>query len=259
MPSRPFFVFLNYFDAHFPYKAPAPFDKEFGSGGPMPDPSDRRLWTTKEIRRTIEEYDGALRYLDNQLGELCDALKAKGLSDNTLIAITSDHGEEFGEHGLYEHGNSLYLPLLHVPLILSFPKEIPSGIRISQTVSLLDLPATLLELAGLGTHALGGHSLADYWRNTSRAPSVSSAAIAEVEQGINLPIFVPASPGPMRSVILGHMHYIRNGDGTEEVYNFADDPEESENLSQRAYAQGMLNQARTALLKANTNSHGITF
>src|SRR5262249_3466064 len=144
-PQKPFFAFLNYFDAHGPYLPPPPFNRKFGDGGPQPDLMVRRTWSPQEIQRSIDAYDGALSYLDEQLGILLDKLKNQHLLENTLIVVTSDHGEQFGEHGLFDHANSLYRPLLHVPLVISYPPRVPASIRISHPVTLVNLPSTILD------------------------------------------------------------------------------------------------------------------
>ena len=74
----------------------------------------------REIEEEINAYDGALAYLDQQLGILFNKLEEKGVLDRTIIIITADHGEEFGEHRVFDHGNSLYFPSVHVPLLIFF-------------------------------------------------------------------------------------------------------------------------------------------
>ncbi|MGH9902711.1 MAG: sulfatase, partial [Pyrinomonadaceae bacterium] len=125
--GRPFFAFLNYYDAHDPYLPPAPYDRKFGPGraegkhSPLHhfvwDPAARnRKLSPQEVRTEIDAYDGAISYLDHQLGLLFDELGRRGLLENTLVVVTSDHGEEFGEHGGAYHGTSLYEEQVRVPL-----------------------------------------------------------------------------------------------------------------------------------------------
>jgi len=92
-------------------------------------------------------YDGELAYLDQQIGNLVNFLKDKHIFDNTLLIVTSDHGENFGEHGLAVHPLCLYDSLLRVPLIISCPALIPKGQKISSLVSLVDIYPTVLEAA----------------------------------------------------------------------------------------------------------------
>ena len=87
------------------------------------------------------------------------------------MIVTSDHGEQFGEHGLIEHGNSLYWPVLHVPLVISFPGRVPEGQSVAEPVSLADLPTTVLDLLRLpNTQAFPGASLARCWKDGKDAP-----------------------------------------------------------------------------------------
>ena len=221
---------------------------DFGPGGPLPDITVRRTWNAQQIQRSMDAYDGAVAYVDDQLGRLLDNLKGQGLLDNTIVVVTSDHGEQFGEHGLFDHANSLYRPLLHVPLVLSFPPRLPAGTRVRQPVSLVDLAATILDLIpAAGGPTLPGQSLAPHWDPESASRIQERFLFAEVSKGINLPAWVPVSKGRMLSVVVDGMHYIRNGDGTEEFYDFDRDLAESENLAARPDAQAKLAAARKAV------------
>lgn len=247
-PQRPFFAFLNYFDAHAPYLPPSPFDVKFGNGGPQADITVRRYWSQEQIQRSNDAYDGTIAYLDQQVGALLTTLKTQGVLENTLVVVTSDHGEQFGEHGLFDHGNGLYRPVLHVPLVISFPTHVPAGIRVSQPVSLIDLGATIMDLTNAtnGDSVFPGETLSDYWHspllNQKQRPLV-----AEVSKAINMPDWLPATKGNMQSVIVGGMHFIRNGDGTEELYDFEHDVAEAHNLAGLTEFHAALEEARRAL------------
>lgn len=97
-------------------------------------------------------YDGELAYLDRQIGHLVDFLQEAGIFDNTLLIITSDHGENFGDHGLAVHPLCLYDSLLRVPLIISYPVSMPRKKKISSVVSLVDIYPTILEAAKAKEH-----------------------------------------------------------------------------------------------------------
>jgi arylsulfatase A-like enzyme len=225
-PDRPYFAFLNYYCAHDPYAPPAPFHRQFAAQEPPTRRVNTGRHTAEEVRGLQDAYDGAVAYVDSEIGRLYDELKRRGQLDNTLIIITSDHGEEFGEHGQLGHGNSLYLPSLHVPLLVLFPGRVPQGVRVPQAVTLRDLPATIVDLLGLAdTLSFPGHSLRPTWDATGNAASgVSSPLISQVEFARNLPSWYPISRGDMKSIVVDPYHYIRNGDGTEELYDIRKDP-----------------------------------
>jgi arylsulfatase A-like enzyme len=248
--ERPFFAFLNYFDAHQPYRSPPPFNT---TGGRTPDLSKRRTWSAQEIQRSRDAYDSAIAYVDEEVSSVIDHLRDLNLLDNTLIVITSDHGEQFGEHGLFDHGNSLYRAVLEVPLVMRLPSRIPAGLRVPAPVSLVDLPATILGLvAPDAAAALPGRSLAQHWTPSLSASVLPAPAISDISKGINLPAWVPVSKGRMRSVVLDGVHYILNGDGSQELYDFVNDPGETNNLIERADMQGKLAAARHALDQAGS-------
>jgi predicted AlkP superfamily pyrophosphatase or phosphodiesterase len=78
----------------------------------------------------LDRYDGGIAYEDSIIGSIVERLRARGDLERTILVVTSDHGEQFGEHGLDSHGNSLYLPLLHVPLMVRAPGRAPAGQRV---------------------------------------------------------------------------------------------------------------------------------
>ena len=250
----PFFLFLNYFDAHEPYLAPPPFDAEFGRrGSRRRSPLHHFLWdpavgsmSDAEVREEMGAYDGAIAYLDAQLSRLFDELDRRGLAENLLVVVTADHGEELGEHGLFDHGNSLYLPALHVPLIISFPPRVPAGRRVVAPVSLNDLAATIVDLLDISSGAsIPGGSLARFWSETP--PIEPVPALSEVSRGINTPEEFPVSRGDMKSLVDAGHHYIRDGDGSEELYATEDDPDEQIDLATGSEAASVLARLRITL------------
>jgi arylsulfatase A-like enzyme len=244
--EKPFFAFLNYFDAHFPYRTPPPYDRRFGTGGPPLDLSDRTTWSAEEIQYVVDGYDSSLAYIDLELDRLFGALEEKGLLENTLIVVTSDHGEHLGEHGLIGHGNSLYRSVLEVPLLMSFRGRMPQGIRIRDAVSLADLPATILDLAGLEGTSIPGQSLTLAWQ-LGGLQGRATLPFAEVSKGINTPEWEPVHTGPLKSIVASGMHYIRHSDGREELYDFERDAAETNDLSSRPESRPGLEEARRAL------------
>lgn len=225
--ERPFFVFMNYMDAHAPYRSPASYRARFGVR-----PEDvvldwREGLDPAALAGTEAAYDAALGYLDDEVDRLLRAaVTANGRE--TLVVVTSDHGEFFGEHGLIGHGNALYLPVLHVPLLMAGP-GVPVGRVVQGWASLADLPATLLELVTGDPGPLGGVSLARRWEEDPSADPHPVAAV--LEGGDWLSPWEPGSRGFMTSVLEGPWHYIRNGDEVEELYDVAADPDEHLDLA----------------------------
>lgn len=227
--DRPFYAMLNFLDAHEPYMPPAPFDRMFG------DPSVRRNelnrhqlrltvrlgrneMTAAEVQAELDAYEGTIAYIDAQVGRILDALEARGLADNTIVIVTSDHGEHFGEHDLHLHGNSLYMPAIAVPLILAFGDNIPRS-RIDAGVSIRDIPATVMDLAGL-PNPFPGTTLRRYWAAPS--PFRPTPLLSELTAIAGAPTW--------KSILLGQYHYIWHENSPEEVYDLAADPHEQQNL-----------------------------
>jgi arylsulfatase A-like enzyme len=245
---EPFFVFLNYFDAHEPYAPPAPYDLMYTQGRP----STRHVFTGKQhtaaqIRDLRDSYNGAIAYVDGEIGRLMEVLDRAGLRDNTVIIITSDHGEEFGEHGYMSHGNGLYAQSLHVPLLISYPRGAPANMRVRTAVTLRDVPATIVDLAGFSDAKLPGNSLAPYWNGNAGLEGMPSPVLSELSFVSNQPSWYPVAGGAMQSIILGSHHYIARADGREELYHLDWDPAEHTNLANSAAHAPTLQKLRAAL------------
>ena len=225
--ERPWFAFLNYMEAHDPENTPAPFDTLFG-------PPTRQLYwrdltiqpvPPPEIRaRLVQGYDGAIAYLDGHIGALLDTLKARGELENTIVIISSDHGEEFGEHGRLGHGISLYRTTVQVPLIVLAPRCEDNGHRETSPVSLHDLPATVMELLQLGRHPFPGQSFAPLVCDPSTEP-VPRVVFSVLRESARL-----GSP-TLVSVVADSFRFISAGDNLDELYNVVRDPLEQTNLA----------------------------
>jgi arylsulfatase A-like enzyme len=248
--SRPFFVFVNYFDAHEPYVASPPFNRFFRDTEP---PTRRvQLGTRKskaELRGLQDAYDQTIAYVDSQLGRLLTQLERRGLLANTVVVVTADHGEEFGEHGWASHGNGLYLPALRVPLVIFFPGHAPEGAVVAEPVTLRDLPATVLDLLKLPSPgSIPGNSLSSRWNLVGDSSRVSiSPVLSEVRRVRNGPAWYAVAKGDMQAIVIGNYHYIRNGDGREELFDIVADPWEKTNLGGSVRYATALVAARSAL------------
>jgi arylsulfatase A-like enzyme len=155
---EPFFLFLNYMDAHSPYAPPQPFSGRFGAPSRSMSGHDldglvravdfrERTITDAQQRDLKAAYDGGIAYLDEQLGILFDALRRAGSYEHTLIIVTSDHGEAFGEKSLLGHGTSVYQDQVRVPLLIKYPGQ-RKAIEISALASGVDLYPTVMEAVG---------------------------------------------------------------------------------------------------------------
>ena len=242
--TRPFFVFLNYLDAHAPYKLPEGAHRHFGHKPQSRDEIrvvyegwdliDKARLPQHYLTMARDAYDDCLAYLDEQIGALFDELQRRRLFDNTLVVVTSDHGEGLGEHDLFDHGESLYNSELAVPLLIMLPQKSRTAQVVPQFVSLRDLPATIVDLAGQGAGSpFPGNSLRNLWREPGPVAAAISPALSELlapsprncNQGRS-----PAYRGTMFSLAADDFVYIRNeGDGAEELFNERDDPRELSN------------------------------
>jgi arylsulfatase A-like enzyme len=162
--ANPFFLFMHCYDIHSPYDPPPPYNSIFhdftytGSLIPNTKNLEAAAWkglkvSDQDLQHFVALYDGGIRYTDEKIGEFLSYLQDSGLADQSLIIITSDHGEEFKEHGSLLHWQLYYRPNLHVPLIMHLPNCPGKEIRISELVQSIDLLPTILEIAGLPAHA----------------------------------------------------------------------------------------------------------
>jgi choline-sulfatase len=207
--SRPFFLFVNYADAHLPYVPPPPDDRMFGEASERA----RRLAgrgdllqavLSGEERPTAEDfaglaalYDGELRKVDGLLGDLLDELDRHGLRDDTLVIVTSDHGELLGEEGGVDHQLSLREELLHVPLLLRWPRMVKPA-RVPEPVSLTMVKSWLDEIAQ-GVAQNGEFHLPAWSPSPDRAPKVIDS---EYFRPVDLVDFVRAHGGDADAIDL---------------------------------------------------------
>jgi arylsulfatase A-like enzyme len=258
--GRPFFAFLNYNDAHSPYEVP---DRSIPGFGLRPvsyvDRLTLKSWDTLDklkvsqahVQMAIDVYDDSIYYLDRRLKVLLDELEKRRVTDDTLIIVASDHGEHLGDHLLFFHGCSLYRQLVGVPLVIVDPGRAPAGRAIGAPVSLRDVPATVVDLLGLAPGApFPGRSLARFWseKDPPRA-NFSEPLLMETDKprGLTNQGREPVVKGAMKGLIAETMHYIRRGDGLEELYLLDSDPEERSNVGAYAFSSDVLKKFRTAL------------
>jgi len=229
--DRRFFLFLHTYEVHGPYRAPLEYQSLFQdepsgtAAGPLPLP----------LKRQPVLYDREIRYADDGLRDFVAGLAAAGRLDDTLLVVTSDHGEEFLDHGNLGHGATPYEEVLRVPLLFRGP-GVPAGRRIPAPLGLVDLMPTLLELVGVPVPAgVTGRSFADLVRGEGgdgsgrERPLYSEAWF----RWAHSPTGLRPVEQPTLSVRLGDRKLIRfrRGEGHRyEYYDLARDPDEQRDL-----------------------------
>ena len=271
--GRPFFLFINYLDAHFPYHAPDPYWRKFVEPAHLAlatelldaRAQDEADWTPPPIKwdatkwgALTDLYDGELFYLDAMLTELFDDLRKRGLWDDTLVVVTSDHGEHLGEHDLFLHRFSVYEPTLRIPLLMRLPGRLPAGQRHRGWVGLPDVLPTVLRLVGIQPPAdlyasLAGKSLVG---SPVAVPS-GRALIGDYEVPDNLlPRYRRKTEVTvehyfhrgLRSLHEGNWKLIVGTDGRNELYDLDADPSETTDLVKERPEQAQAMEARLRTL-----------
>src|SRR5262249_8766554 len=167
-PEQPFFLYLHYMEPHNPYEPETDYLDRVLAGRPRPDRAvvDTRMnmpnvgvFSDDMVQAVRDFYDAEVMSFDAQLRELFAGLAARGLLDRTVVALVADHGEEFREHGLMGHGQTLFDEVIHVPLLLLVPGH-THRTDVGALVSVVDLGPTLLDFAGIAAPpTFEGHSL----------------------------------------------------------------------------------------------------
>jgi arylsulfatase A-like enzyme len=171
-------------------------------------------------------YDGEVRYTDTLVEQVMRALQQNEIAGDTLVIVTSDHGEELFEHGGFDHGDSLYDEVMRVPLIFHWPGKLPAGQEVRDPVALIDILPTLVELVGGSAEApVQGRSLVPY---LTGQPPLPDAAEREI-YGDGL----VTGRGSLWCIWSGRHKYIltRGETDREELYDLHTDPTEQNDLA----------------------------
>jgi arylsulfatase A-like enzyme len=239
--GRPFFAFVHTYEVHMPYAPPPPFDEMFTSGyeGPY-----QRKFTYEDFvalekaggtrdPRLIEHlkglYDGEIRHVDDAVGAFLRGLEDSGLARDTCVVLTSDHGEEFGEHGDLLHAKpKLYQELLHVPLIVWCPGRFAQPRVVDDLVGLVDIAPTLLDLAGAepltGIDGLSLRGALD-----GRPLDDGRSVLSQVDGSVD------KRPGEVAALRRGRFKEIRSSvDDTDALFDLEADPGETRDASASA-------------------------
>lgn len=220
--QHPFFLFVHYYDPHDPYIAPNSFSSRFVPNKKNP------TW----IETRVGQYDAEIAYTDYEIGKLIKTLEWMGHIDDTLIIVTSDHGEGLGQHGHLGHSINLYEELVRVPLLFYWPKHIPRDRTINAPVELVDLMPTIFELIGITD---------DKFR--FQGQDLSQAILNNIDLNENRPIFLHRRKydneivskiwlnGEKFGIRVGKYKYIVGKDeNTTELFDLSRDPHELSNI-----------------------------
>ncbi|MEW6270824.1 MAG: sulfatase [Thermodesulfobacteriota bacterium] len=238
----PFFVFLHMWDVHYDYAPPAPFDRMFDpdyAGGMSFTDFERNQgiqpnMDPRDLQHLVALYDGEIRWTDENLGRVIDRLRELGVLDDTIVVVTSDHGDEFFEHGLKGHSKTLYDEVLHVPLVVRYPRRIPFGRRVPEQVRLMDVAPTIVGLAGVEPPERFGvdrEEMPAPYGWVDLTPWIARRTPRAFAQ--ELPAFSMATAlfGPQWSMRTNAGKLIRFASGRgAELYDLAHDPRERDNL-----------------------------
>ena len=219
--TQPLFLFLYYFDPHTWYNPPPPYDTRYDSsytGTLTPNVfrngedvvSGKIVPSSRDVEHLLALYDGEIAYWDAMFGSMLDFLQGRGLLDNTLVLVTSDHGDMFGEHGKWTHGNCLYEEVLRVPLLMRYSGVIPRGAAVDVPVQSMDIMPTVLEWLGLNAPAgVDGASLRALAEGRAAPPrDVFSEIEGSSEPGHWASWLAPRSD--LRSIRRGNHKYIHH-------------------------------------------------
>lgn len=242
--KAPFFLFLNYFDPHDPYRPPPPYDQLYGSNyrGPMTGfirglYSDRRTGerriggkngpplTAEDYQKLRDLYDGEIRFMDDQIGRLLEYFNNTKMTSNTLFIIAGDHGESIGDHKLIDHGHTLYQEQIRIPMMLVGP-GFTGGKRIQSLVRNIDVLPTLLEALRInGSLRIQGKSFLPYLNNDQ---DDGRKYVGEVSDDPRTR--VQPFQRDLKAVIDGGWKFFWSSKKTNQLFDLNNDPTESLDL-----------------------------
>lgn len=247
-PARryPVFAYLHYIDLHDPYRPEPPYDTRYGTFSDVYAGIDFDEWgawlkavregdvvlSEADVEQLRAYYDGQLRYIDDQIGRMLEEVKAQGLYEDSLIVLTSDHGDAFYEHGAVSHSTTPYDELLRVPLILKLPGGRFAGTVVGEQVRLVDLFPTILAAAGI-QDAPGdrpGCALQSLIRATAAGEEIERDPACEVAV---VEIAQDPEQYPTVAIRTGGWKYIHFETEPDELYDLARDPGEQDDRIDR--------------------------
>jgi arylsulfatase A-like enzyme len=246
--EKPFFVFINFMAAHLPNyprseNASRDYKPEILTRIEPINQIPERFYLPQyklsrhELDALIDLYDGDLMYLDHEICRLLEFLRQNNILDNTILVITSDHGENFGDHGLIEHQFCLYNSLLHVPLIVRFPQKVQKGLVVREKVSTIFLFKTISDWIGIeGPNSLYPIESRSLFDNSHDAP-----IYAEYDNAVEMLRNVIGEEAPpdfdfrpydksIKCIYDGDYKLVLSTNGNNEIYRISNDFNENKNL-----------------------------
>ena len=212
----------------------------------------------RDFTMVYDSYDDCIAFLDDQLGRLLGELERRRILDDTVVIITSDHGEAFGEHGYCGHAYAVEIQEVGVPLVILAPGA-PAGRSVPTAVTLRDLPATVTDLLGMGEGSpFPGRSLADYWRLPPGEVPSRFASPAFSEKADETVYQTPRGESVVQMSLVAPYgyQYTRTSDGVEALFNLWRDPKTLFNLIGSADGDAMLGKSRRMLLDVLNETPG---
>ncbi|MFO7899577.1 MAG: sulfatase [Planctomycetota bacterium] len=253
--GEPFFLFVRHMDPHTPYLPPAPFERMFYAGDECDPTNDSmqpvydfapfadyfKSWLPEGVtdaEYVIAQYDGGVAYMDACIANIFAELTALGLDDDTLVVLTSDHGETLYDHDCYFDHHGIYDPTLVVPLVFRLPGVVPAGVGLEGNCLLQDITPTVLDLLGVKTKApFDGQSLVPQMKGKPRKPATEfylTECTWMRKHGWRTPEW------KLIHALEPDFHFKPE----IELYNLVDDPEEYNNLAKQEPAVVELLEAR---------------
>lgn len=234
-----FFLFMHYWDTHFPYNSPADGEGERD----RPDHSskeslkgvrhkgrDKQIQLLGGIKKVLDMYDGSITLVDREIGKLVAAMTDSGILENSLFVLTADHGESLTEHDIYFDHHGLYSETIHVPLILRYT-GLPQGKVVKSFVQHPDITPTILDILEIKSDEdYDGKSLIPLiYRNEQINPTIyAEETHSELKQMVATPKYKYIRALSKKDAVCKYCHTIHGG--VEELYDLAKDPGETVNV-----------------------------
>lgn len=223
--NEPFFIWVHLWDPHYNYNPPMPYDQTFRRGSA---PANDRVQCLKWIENPVTpeeadylhgQYEGEIRYTDEYIGRVLEAIERLELRDDVIVAVVGDHGEAFLEHGWLGHTNRVDEVLIHVPMFVRPAGRAPVE-RVTQPVSTASIGARLLEMAGLSSEGFGLFAPAPH----SDSETDTARALPPVSQTERRGCYTTLVEGTLKYVI-------DHRDCSEQLFDLAADPGETTDLA----------------------------